>query len=165
MIKYAYRLEELNKTLDEVESLKIYSDFYGLSSKDLGLYALVNNEIAGAIWSRKLNATHNSTAFIDENTPVMSMAVVPKFRNQGIGTFMMEQFLQEASAVYNSLSLNTLRESRAKNFYEKFGFKAVENSQTQSIVDGADIFIMTKKLEQKELVRPSDGYDPSRWMD
>jgi hypothetical protein len=24
---------------------------------------------------------------------------------------------------------------------------------------------MVKKLEKKEIIRPTDGYDPTRWMD
>lgn len=165
MLHYAYRLDENSKTLKELPALSIYNDFYGLTRKDLGLYALSNNKIAGAIWSRKLNEQHNSTAFIDENTPVMSVAVLPEFRAQGIGSFMMNQFLQEAAALYDSMSVNVLDDSKAIKFYEKFGFVKVDNSKQKSVVDNSNIIIMVKKLEKKELIRPSDGYDSQKWMD
>jgi len=58
------------------ENLDIYYDFYGLTSKDLGLYALVDGVIAGAIWTRKF----------DEITPTLSLAVVPEFRAKGVAT-------------------------------------------------------------------------------
>ena len=140
MVKYAHPETE--------ENLKIYSEFYGLTTKDLGLYALVDNEIAGAIWTRELNN--------DRETPILSMAVLPKFKKQGIGIFMMEQFLQEAGAVYESMIIDITHKPKAIKFYKKFEFAKVEDS---------DKLLMIKKLEKKEVFRPTDGYDPTRWMD
>ena len=40
--------------------------------------------------------------------------------------------------------------------YEKFGFEKADDS---------DALVMVKKLEKKAVVRPTDGYDPTRWMD
>lgn len=139
MVKYAYPEDKQNHSL--------FTDFYGLSQKDLGLYALVDNEIAGAVWSRILK---------DENTPVMSVAIIPKFRAKGIGSFMIEQFLQEAGEVYDQISIDISSQPESEKFYEKFGFERVENSNN---------VVMLKKLERKAVVRPSDGYDPTRWMD
>jgi len=125
------------------ENLEKFYDFFGLTSKDLGLYALVDNEIAGAVWTREL----------DGNIPVMSFAILPKFKKQGIGIFMMEQFLQEAGALYEKIQIDISHKPKAIKFYKKFGFEK------------HDGLIMTKKLDKKEVFRPSDGYDPTRWMD
>jgi len=67
---------------------------------------------------------------------------------------MMEQFLQEAGEVYEQISVYTNNNQKAINFYTKFGFVMAENKD-----------IMIKKLTKKEVVRPTDGYDPTRWMD
>lgn len=139
--------------LTQEESL-IYSDFFGFSDKDLGLYVLVNNKIAGAIWSRKLKQQDNASGFINEDTPVVSFAILPEFKGKEIGSFMMEQFLQEAGAVYAALSINISHKPKSLKFYEKFGFEKTENE-----------FVLIKKLEKKEVIRPTDGYDPRRWMD
>lgn len=136
----------------EMQNPSIYTDFYGLTPKDMGLYALVNSEIAGAVWSRELKSEHNAEGFVDENTPVLSMAVVPKFRGKGIGSFMMEQFLQEAAAVHTQISVSC--DSHTRKFYEKFGFVVFEKNN-----------VLIKKLQIKAVERPSDGYDPTRWMD
>jgi len=128
---------------EETDNLSKYYEFYGLTTKDLGLYALVDNAIVGAIWSREL----------DGNAPTLSLAVLPEHRKKGIAKAMIEQFLLEAAVVYNSLQVDTYGLPEAISFYEKFSFTPSTGT------------MMIKKLEKKELTRPTDGYDPRRWMD
>ena len=165
MIKYAYRLDETAQNVQDFPHLSIYNEFYGLSAKDLGIYAMIDKQVVGAVWSRKLRKEQNSTAFVDENSPVVSVAVLPAFRNAGVGGAMMTQFLQEAGAQYEQLSANVLADSNAIRFYEKFGFERLDHSSKKSFVDGSEIFTMIKKLERKEVVRPRDSYDDSYWIE
>ncbi len=137
MFKYAYP--------DKCDEILKYTEFFGLTTKDLGLYALVDNEIAGAIWSRRLTP---------QEVPTLSIAVLPKFNHSGIGTFMMEQFLQEAGALYDEIKIDISAKPKAMRFDEKFNFTNRNGD-----------FLLSKKLEKKEVFRPSDGYDPTRWMD
>jgi len=134
MLNLAHEVNEKN--------IKTYTEFYGLKATDLGLYALHLGEIAGAIWTREIDAK-----------PVLSMAMLEKFRGQGIGSQMMVQFLVETGGVYEEIEVFAYNED-AKKFYEKFDF-----------VYDEDRDMMIKKLEKKEIIRPSDGYDPHRWMD
>lgn len=124
MVKFAYPQDS--------QDLDIYTKFYGLTTKDLGLYALVNNEIAGAIWTRELD--NNS------NTPVLSVAVLPKYKGEGIGSFMMNQFLQEAGVIYEQLVIDISHKPKAIKFYEKFGFEREEDSKR---------LLMKKKTRKK----------------
>lgn len=135
------KLAQLPQDIDPLS----YTEYYGLTTKDLGLYALVDNEIAGAIWSRKFQ----------ESAPRMCVAIVAKFKDQGIDSFMMEQFLQEAGALYEAVSIDISAQAHSLEFYEKFGFSK----------EDANSSVLIKKLEKKEVFRPSDGYDPSKWMD
>jgi len=123
----------------------IYSKLYGLTSTDLGLYALLDNKIAGAIWSRKLG---------DDQHDTLSLAVLPTLRHQGIGSTMMEQFLIESAATLKTLYVDTYNKQESIKFYEKFNFTHVKGDS-----------VMIKILEKKEIIRPSDGYDSRRWMD
>ncbi len=127
---------------DNDANKKLFTEFYGLKSTDLGLYALYLGEIAGAIWSREI-----------EGKATLSVAVVEKFRYLGIGSQMMTQFLLEAAVVYEEIEVYAYNDD-AKRFYEKFDF----------VYDDAK-GMMLRVLEKKEIVRPSDGYDPTRWMD
>ena len=65
MLAFAMRLDELNKTLQDFPQLDIYNRYYGLSSKDLGLYALHEHTIAGAVWIRLLRVEDGANGFID----------------------------------------------------------------------------------------------------
>ncbi len=86
MLHYAMRLDDVNKSLSDIPKLAIYNEFYGFTSKDLGLYALVDNQIAGAVWIRRLNADHGSNGYIAEDTPILNIAVRPEFRGKGMGS-------------------------------------------------------------------------------
>ncbi|MDB2562285.1 GNAT family N-acetyltransferase [Sulfurimonas sp.] len=130
MVKYA-RVDEHQK----------YTEFYGLTTKDLGLYALKDNSVVGAIWSRKIG-----------EIPLINLAVLPEHRNTGIASYMINQFLLEAGELYEEIEVQI--NEHTSGFYEKYGFSQKDNSQ-----------IMYKKLDKKALVRPTDGYDPRRWMD
>ena len=121
MFKYAYPKESDKEAL--------FTEFYGLTTKDLGLYALVDNQIAGAIWSRRLE---------QNETPTLSVAIVPEFKGKGVGSFMMEQFLQEAAAVYEEIKIDISFKPKAIKFYEKFGFEKTPQE-----------FHLVKKLEKK----------------
>jgi len=165
MLHYSMRLDELNKSLSDFPQLSIYERFYGLSSKDLGLYALVDNKIVGAVWIRKLKAEDNAQGFIDADTPILNIAVLPEFRKKGIASFMLEQLLQEAGAVFQKISVAPLKNSNAIKLFEKFGFEKVKGSEDKSIIDASETITMLKTLELQEVLRPSDGYDPRRWMD
>lgn len=166
MLPYAMRLHEVNKTLADLPKLSIYHEFYGFTTKDLGLYALVDHQLAGAAWIRRLNADHGSNGYIDDMTPVLIMSVLPEFRGNGIGSAMLEQLLVEAGALYENISLSVVHDSDAVRFYERHGFIRHEGPVAEkSIVDGSDVMTMVKPLQRGEVKRPTDGYDPRRWMD
>lgn len=165
MLRYSMRLDELKKTLQDFPELNIYDKFYGLSSKDLGLYSLVENKITGAIWIRLLKAEDGAIGYIDANTPVLTMAVIPEFRSKKIGSAMLGQLLLEAGAVFEKISASVTQNSNAQQLLLKFGFEKVAGSEGKSPIDGSNVFTMLKTLEKKEVVRPTDGYDPRRWMD
>lgn len=166
MLHYAMRLDDINKSLTDIPKLAIYNEFYGFTSKDLGLYALVENQLAGAVWIRRLNAHHGSNGYIDDNTPILNIAVLPEFRGQRIGSQMIEQLFIEAGALYETISVSVVEDSPAVHFYEYHGFIRHDNiSIEKSFVDGKNVITLIKKLQKAAVIRPTDGYDPRRWMD
>jgi ribosomal protein S18 acetylase RimI-like enzyme len=163
MLYYSQHLDKTDKTVSDFEELKIYHEFYGLTPKDLGFYALKNHLIAGAVWSRRLSDYHNSNAFVFNDTPVLNIAVKPEFRNQGVGTAILTQFLQEAATLYEILTISVLQKNIS--FLEKFGFEVVANSAHKSYATQEDSLIMRKKLQKKEKQASYDDYSTCKWLD
>lgn len=165
MLRFAYRLDDIGKNLEDFEQLEIYNKHYGLSAKDLGLYALSEHTIAGGAWLRTLKKDDNANAYIDDKTPILTIAVKPEFRGKGIGSAILEQLFLEAGALYEHISVSVLNNEKTVKYFEKFGFTKVENSKGKSPIDGAEVLTMIKKISEERVVRPTDGYDPRRWMD
>lgn len=137
----------------------IYTSGYGLNSTDVGIYALTNNEISGAAWIRLFKESDGAAAYVDNETPVLTIGVMPNARGEGIGSLMMIQLLQEAAVMYDKISVSVHLNSRAVNFYKRLGFVSLIDSEDN------DVFTMVKQLDKKAITRPTDGYDPRRWMD
>jgi ribosomal protein S18 acetylase RimI-like enzyme len=156
MLHYAYRLDETDKKIQDFPELEIYDRFYGLSSKDLGLYALSEHKIAGAAWIRLLK---------EDEPPILTIGVKPEFRGTGIGSAMLEQLFLEAGALFERISVSVLNNEKSVSFFKKHGFAEVKNSLNKSPIDESEVITMLKELPKERVVRPTDGYDPRKWMD
>lgn len=165
LLHYAMCLDTLCTSIVDFPKLNAYVDDYGFNNTDIGIYALTNNEISGAAWIRLYREFDGLAAYIDNATPVLTIGVMPGVRGIGIGSSIMEQLLQEAAVMYEQISVSVQFKSDAVKFYERFGFVRVSDSESKSIIDGSDIFTMVKKLTRNAIIRPTDGYDPKRWMD
>ena len=124
----------------------------------------MDNTLVGTAWIRRLNSDHGSFAYINDTTPVLNIAVLPEFRRQGIGSMMLEQLCIEASALYSAISVNASTPI-SKAFLEKHRFCVVAGSNAISPIDGSESITMLRVLEEQEIKRPTDGYDPRKWMD
>lgn len=91
---------------------------------DLALIAMDGSEKqVGAIWMRLFDETNKTYGFIDKNTPVLSMAVLPEYRGQGIGTFLLNEMIRIArESGFTSLSLSVDPNNPALRLYERHGF-------------------------------------------
>lgn len=64
-------------------------------------------------------------------TRLVDIALLPLFRNQGIGTFLMAQLQRQAVEENKPVVLRVLRSNlKAIRLYEKCGFTATESNQT-----------------------------------
>ncbi|MDQ1298335.1 MAG: hypothetical protein QG558_874 [Campylobacterota bacterium] len=143
----------------EIPLVNPYTYDYGFKNTDVGIYTLTNNEISGAAWIRLYKETDKISGYVDDVTPLLIIGVLPDVRNMGIGSLIMEQLLQEAAVLYEQISVSIVLNSREVKFYERLGFVPLIDSGQK------DVFTMIKKLEKKAIIRPTDGYDPHRWMD
>jgi GNAT superfamily N-acetyltransferase len=91
---------------------------------DAGIIAWENGPI-GAAWYRVFSAREPGFGFIDEQTPELTIAVVPSRRGGGLGGQLMQALLDRARREgHKHMSLSA--EKGLTGLYERYGFRPVE---------------------------------------
>ncbi len=154
MLHYAARLDESGETLDDHPYLAAYHLNYGNRSGDIGVYAFVENKLAGAAWVRLLP---EGFGHIDTETPELAFAVLPAYRNRGLGTKIMQQLMSEVAKLYPQMSLSVREDNPVIRLYERLGFSKVAGSERTNIA-GTHSFTMLKKFDRQT---PTETPKPS----
>ena len=157
---YAARLDESDQTLEDVPHLLRYVEHYGIRKSDIGVYGMVDNQLAGAAWVRMLNGSQKGSGYIDDNTPELVFGVKPQFRNQGVGTKILEQLMHEVSLSYPQMSLAVREDNPVIKLYERLGFEKVEGSDTFDEIRQIKGFKMLKILPE-----PPKANDDAQWFE
>jgi ribosomal protein S18 acetylase RimI-like enzyme len=103
---------------------------------DIGFVA-VSQEIQqpiGAAWIRLLTSDNRGYGYIDDATPELSIAVLPEYRGQGVGTGLLTHLLQAVSIHRRSVSLSVEAGNLASRLYRRLGFEIVRTSGTSLIM-------------------------------
>ena len=94
---------------------------------DAGVIALDGPHPYGAAWYRLFTAREPGFGFVDEQTPELTIAVVPSRRGKGAGKELLEALLARArESGYAAISLSAAREQVP--YYERLGFETVGES-------------------------------------
>jgi len=92
---------------------------------DAGVIASSGPNAYGAAWYRLFPAEAPGFAFVDEQTPEVTIAVVPSHRGKGTGGELLEALLERARADgFSQISLSA--EPGQTGFYEKHGFRELQ---------------------------------------
>ena len=103
---------------------------------DAGLVAFDGPNAYGAAWYRLFPESAPGFGFVDEETPELTIAVVPSHRGHGTGGELLEALLKQARADgFTRLSLSA--EPGQTGFYEKHGFRELqrENGTVTMVAD------------------------------
>jgi ribosomal protein S18 acetylase RimI-like enzyme len=93
---------------------------------DTALVAIQDFQPVGAAWYRLFRAENPGYGFIDEETPELSIAVVPSKRGSGLGSELLEALMAKARADgYAAISLSVEKDNPAVALYERHGFERV----------------------------------------
>jgi ribosomal protein S18 acetylase RimI-like enzyme len=118
---YAWRVNAFEADIP----LTRYVDNWGRPG-DVAVIAHDTGNRVGAAWLRRFKAGEPGYAFVDEQTPELSIAVVPSQRSRGLGRELMDALLEDArEAGYAQVSLSVEQDSPAVGFYERYGFEVV----------------------------------------
>jgi ribosomal protein S18 acetylase RimI-like enzyme len=91
---------------------------------DTALVAIQDFQPVGAAWYRLFKAENAGYGFVDEETPELSIAIVPSRRGTGLGSELLDALLERARADgYEAISLSVEKESPAVTLYERHGFE------------------------------------------
>lgn len=93
---------------------------------DGGLVAEIPAGPLGAAWHRQMPASHPGYGFVRPDGPEVTIALLPPYRGQGIGTRLLQQLLEDAEAAgYPGLSLSVHAKNPARRLYQRLGFVRV----------------------------------------
>ena len=93
---------------------------------DCGFLAAVGEPV-GAVWLRVLVGEDRGFGYVADDTPELSIALLPEFRGRGIGTQLLSRlFASPCGETPVSLSVST--DNPAVRLYRRFGFEGVGES-------------------------------------
>jgi GNAT superfamily N-acetyltransferase len=97
---------------------------------DAAVIAHETGNRVGAAWFRLFSASEPGYGFVDEQTPELSISVVPSRRKHGVGQELLDALLETARAEgHTQVSLSVEQDSPAVGFYERNGFTAAGESE------------------------------------
>jgi ribosomal protein S18 acetylase RimI-like enzyme len=108
-----------------------YLEGWGRPS-DLGNIVLASgdDEPVGAAWLRLWTGTARGHGYVDASTPELTVAIVPKRRGQGAGTYLLSETLRQADDIFDAVSLSVSLHNPAMRLYRRLGFEGVSHDGT-----------------------------------
>jgi ribosomal protein S18 acetylase RimI-like enzyme len=126
MLTHAYNWRV--NVLDAEIPLSRYVEAWGRRG-DVALIATETGHRVGAAWFRLFTAGAPGYGFVDEQTPELTIAVVPSRRQHGVGRELLEELLKRAASEgHAAISLSVEKGSPAVAFYERHGFERAGES-------------------------------------
>ena len=82
----------------------------------------------GAAWYRLFTAAEPGYGFVREDTPELTVAVVPSRRGEGIGQALLTAIIERARADgFASISMSAVRDDAAVGLFEQNGFRLIRD--------------------------------------
>jgi ribosomal protein S18 acetylase RimI-like enzyme len=126
MLQHAYywRVDRVSESGEP--PLRRYVERWGRPG-DTSLIAIQDFQRVGAAWYRLFTAANAGYGFIDEQTPELSIAIVPSRRGTGLGSELLSALLEQARADgHDAISLSVEDGSPAIGLYQRHGFEQVD---------------------------------------
>ena len=66
---------------------------------------------------------------------IANLEILPRFQNRGVGSAILKRLIKDSGNRQESLTLQVLKGNPAKRLYKRFGFKAVDSTETHIIME------------------------------
>ena len=133
MVKHAYYWRWSEPATADVPASR-YVEGWGRPG-DRGLILIDESFPVGAAWYRLFTAERPGYGFVDEQTPELTIAVVPSRRGRGFGAQLLTGLLDQARADgHPSMSLSVEKDNPAVTLYERFGFEPVREMDSTLVM-------------------------------
>jgi ribosomal protein S18 acetylase RimI-like enzyme len=124
MLRHAYYARWGEDETDGIP-LSRYVEAWGRRG-DTALVEIEGFQPVGAAWYRLFTDASPGYGFVDDQTPELTIAVVPSCRGKGYGKELLEALLEKARAEsYAAVSLSVEPDNPALHLYERHGFARV----------------------------------------
>jgi GNAT superfamily N-acetyltransferase len=125
MLRHAYYWRSAAPDAPMEDSVQRYVNGWGRSG-DAAVIAVERTGPVGAAWYRLFPASEAGYGFVDEQTPELSIAVVPGRRGRGYGDELLTALLERArKSGFDRVSLSVEPDNPALKLYERHGFRQV----------------------------------------
>ena len=133
MLRHAYYWRSAAPDAPMEDSVQRYVNGWGRPG-DAAVIAIERTGPVGAAWYRLFPESEAGYGFVDEQTPELSIAVVPSRRGRGYGDELLVALLAQARREgFGQISLSVAADNPALKLYEKHGFRRTgeaDGSQT-----------------------------------
>ncbi len=118
------------RTVLDVPEVNAYIQDFGTKKDDYCLVADLNGEIIGAVWVRIISGEIKGYGNVDAETPEFSISLFKEYRNQEIGTKLMQEMIEYLrSKGYKQASLDVQKANYAAKMYKKLGFEVIKETK------------------------------------
>ena len=125
MLRHAYYWRSSSVPESGEPPVQRYVERWGRPG-DTALIAIQDFQPVGAAWYRLFQADNPGYGFIDEETPELSIAIVPSRRGTGLGSELLDALMRRAREDgYGAISLSVEKDNPAVALYERHGFRRV----------------------------------------
>ena len=119
------------QSIIENDYLQVYVRNFGHEPDDRCLVAECDGKIVGAVWTRIMH----DYGHISDDTPSLAISLYKEYRNQGIGTELLERMIALLrNDGYSQVSLSVQKANYAVGMYRKAGFEVLHETDEELIM-------------------------------
>ena len=119
------------QSIIENDDLQVYVRNFGQEPDDRCLVAECDGKIVGAVWTRIMH----DYGHISDDTPSLAISLYKEYRNQGIGTELLERMIALLrNDGYSQVSLSVQKANYAVGMYRKAGFEVLQETDEELIM-------------------------------